>query len=395
MPTESIPRQLLVEVRRGDYTRAGQIDAKDVRDLTCTLRLNNLGAWSITLPETAAAAAELRVPGAGIVVTLDDDVLLSGPLVAGELKQRQGEVDTWTFEGIDDGWVIADALAWPNPGVPSVALQPGTANTGYDLRDGPAETLMRAYVSANVGPLAVGSRKVPVLDLAPDLGRGPSVRGSARFTPMGELLSGLATIAGLTFRVRANGDRLLFEVGTRTDRTALVRFDVDNDTADEASYRFEAPGLTRAIVAGQGEGVQRLFVSRSSTASLAAEALWGRRRERFVDRRDTTEEAVLVQAGDEALADEGRTRVGVKISPVDTAAVRFWRDWRIGDTASATIGDVTLQDVISEATATYGPDGLQVKAVLGDPSVAAQNTVVQLLEEQRRIKTRTGRLERQ
>jgi hypothetical protein len=395
VPTEAIPRKLLVELRRGDYSRAGQIDERDIVDLKLVLRLNNLGAWSISMPSKSPAALELQVPGAGIVVSLDNEVLFSGPVVKGTLSQKTGDIDTWTFEGIDDNWVIADRLAWPSPTSGLATQQPGTESSGYDTRTGPAETVMLAYVKANVGPSAPTSRRVAVLDMAPDQARGVTVNGSARFTPLGELLTSFATLAALTFRVRANGDRLLFEVNGRQDRRALVRFDVDNETADDASYSFEAPGLTRAIVGGQGEAAQRTFIERTSAGAIAAEALWGRRREQFLDQRNGAQIADLQQAGDETLATDGLTKVSVSLTPVDTYGAQFWRDWRVGDLVSATVGDVNLEDVVSEATVTYGTDGFAVSAVLGDPTTAARTPLLQLLTEQRRLRTRTGRLERQ
>jgi hypothetical protein len=394
VPTESIPRDLLVETRRADYSRAGQIDDRDVADLKLALRRNNLGAWSLSMPSGSSAARELVVPGAGIVVSLDGDVLFSGPVTKGTLDQKPGEIDTWTFEGVDDNWVLAYTLAWPSPGN-ALTAQTGTGGTGYDKRTGPAETVMRSYVAANVGSFAQAARRVPVLDLAPDLGRGPTVSGSARFETLGELLTPFATLAHLSFRVRANGSRLLFEITDQQDRRGTVRFDVENDTADEASYSYEAPDMTRAIVGGQGEAAARVLLERSSADSVSAESLWGRRREVFLDQRSTDNTPELQQAGDAALATDGITKVAVTLTPVDTGTTRFWRDWRLGDQGTATVGGVLLADVISEAAVSYGPDGLQITATLGDPSTAARSPILQLLAEQRRQRAHTGRLERQ
>jgi hypothetical protein len=50
------------------------------------------------------------------------------------------------------------------------------------------------------------------------------------------------------------------------------------------------PGATRVLVAGQGNREDRQFIEMTSTDATAAEALWGRRIERFVDQRNTNDE---------------------------------------------------------------------------------------------------------
>lgn len=379
--------ELLVEVRDPALARVAQVDHRDITDMTVTPRLRNVGAWALTL-DLGGQADLLRQPGYGLVVTLGADVLMSGPAVA---ASRKGRDRTWSIAGVSDDVILADARAWPSPATTDLTAQSGTAGSGYDKRTGAAETVIRGYVDSNLGPSAPVGRRRTLLDLATDLGRGAAVSAQARFDVLGELADRLGATGGLGWRVRQNGARLLFECYTVADKSALVRFDADVGTLDDFEYSYASPGLTRAIVAGGGLGAARTLRERTSAASLAAESLWGRRVETFIDQRQTTVAAELDQAGDEALADGGSTVTGLRVDPVDTDLAMFGRDYQLGDRVTVVVDDVEVADQVTEATLTFGPGGMQVAASVGDPDLAVRDPLLAALL---RARTRLGRLER-
>lgn len=326
---------------------------------------NNVGEWKLTLAAENPLAQTLRQPGAGIIVTGPSDVLMSGPMVKAEFAATQEDPGgSITFEGVSDTVILADTIAYPDPTNPNGASQ----TLAHDVRQGVAEDVMHSFVMANIGPTAPIERRKTALIDGPSQGRGPAVIKSARFPVLGNLLAELALLGSLGFRVVQRGANLVFETYQITDRTKLIRLDVANGSLAGQRVAVSPPGLTRAIVAGQGELVKRQFLQVQTAESVAAEQDWGRRIERFIDQRNTDKWDELQQAGDEAMEDEGFTAVNVQVVPMEDGSMRFGFDWYLGDKVSVVVED---QELTSNATGMImkaDADGFKVGVVLGDPT---------------------------
>lgn len=330
-----------------------------------TDNFNNVGEWKLTLAAESPLAQILRQPGAGIIITGPTDVIMSGPMVKAEFAATQADPGgTITFEGVSDTVILADTLALPEPSNPDGAHQ----TLAHDVRQGAAEDVMHSFVMANIGPTApVERRKANLIDGA-SLGRGPTVIKSARFPVLGNLLTDLALLGSLGFRVVQRGAGLVFETFQITDRTKLIRLDVANGSLAGQRVAITPPGVTRAIVAGQGEMVKRQFLQVQTPESVAAEADWGRRIEQFIDQRQTDNWDELQQAGDKAMEESGFTAVNVQVVPMEDGAMRYGHDWGLGDKVSVVVEG---QELVSNATGMVmkvGADGFQVGVLLGDPT---------------------------
>lgn len=353
---------LTVEVRDKALTRVGLIRPEEL-DFELADQHNNVGSWRLSLPAEHPLVPVLRQAGSGIIVTGASDVLCSGPTVKPEFSNTsQDPAGTATFEGVTDTIALADALAWPEPTNPD----PVTQTLSHDVRTGAAETLMHAFVNANIGPGAVASRRKASLTMGPDLQRGPVLRKSARFPVLGNLLTELATLAGLGFRVVQRGDGLVFETYSVDDLTGEIRLDVYNNTLAGQKVAMSAPGATRAIVAGQGDLTERQFVAVDTPESIAAEAEWGRRIERFVDQRQTDDWDELRQAGEELMAEEGFTSVAVQAIPMEDSSMQFGRDWYMGDRVSVVVEGQELDSIVTGYVLKANASGFRVGAVLGE-----------------------------
>ncbi|MFI2673995.1 siphovirus ReqiPepy6 Gp37-like family protein [Streptomyces albidoflavus] len=327
---------------------------------------NNVGAWKLILPAEHHLADTLRTPGAGIVVTGPTDVLMSGPVTVPEYAATPEDPGaSITFEGVSDSVTLADMLAYPEPANPDATTQAA----GHDERSGPAESVMHAYVTANCGPAAPAPRRRPLLTMGTDLGRGPVVTKAARFPVLGELLSEIASVAQLGFRIVQRGQALVFETYEVADRTREIRLDTLTGTLAGQRVTVSPPAVTRVIVAGQGELEDRHFVTVDSPDSLTAEADWGRRIERFVDQRQTDDAAELKQAGDEALAEGGATTVAVQAVPADDAGtMRYGTHWQLGDRVTVVAGGQELVSVVTGMKLKADSDGFRLGVLLGDPT---------------------------
>jgi hypothetical protein len=355
---------LTVEVRDKTLTRLGQIRREDMV-LSLTDKFNAVGEWQVTLPLSHPMADVLRTPGAGLIITRSSDgtVLASGPVESAEVSASSNDpAGSLVVKGITDDVILADRLAFPQPS----NVDPTTQTEAYDKRTGAAETLMHAYVSANVGPAAPSARRDMRLTFGADGARGSTVTKNARFDVLGSLLTDLANGAGLGFRIVQSGAVLQFQTFAVVDRSAAIRLDVANNTLASQRVATAPPGATRVVVAGKGEAVDRAFADVSTAESLAAEAAWGRRIELFLDRRQN-EDADLAQAGLERLAEQGFSAIAVQAVPAQDTSMEFGRDWNLGDLVTVVVEGVELKTTVTGYTVKADSEGVRQGVLLGDP----------------------------
>jgi len=289
---------------------------------------------------------------------------MSGPMTTAKLVQSQDDPDgTWEIEGVDDSVILAERLAYPQPSNGDVTTQV----PAFDERTDVAETVLKEYVDENLvsGPTV---RAVSGLTVASDQARGSTVVGRARFDQMQELFFGLAQTGGLGYEIKQVGSGLVFDVYEPVDRSSLVRLDIENGRLQKVEYVNAAPLVTRAIVAGAGELEERLFYEGTLTQSTDAETAWGRRIERLVDARSSKTTADLDQKADEALIDDGKTRVALTLTPTDDNTMLYGVDWDLGDTLSATVGSTIVDAVVYTVAISVKPDGVYLAAEIGKPT---------------------------
>lgn len=364
---------LIVEVRNSSLARVGQILPVDLVGFQAVLRFCKVGTWELPLHASSPMADALRAPGAGIVVTGPNGVLFSGPTTGATKSQTQDNpLGEWMIRGVTDEVILGERLAYPTPATADVSLQ----TTAYDTRTGVASTIMYGYVDANIGPSAPAARKISALTLAADPAVGSSITGNARFQTLGALLGSLATFNLLGFTIKQSGSNLQFAVYQPTDRSGYIRMDVDNDMLVKSEYTYQAPEATRVIVAGQGAGASRTLIERTSSSSTTAETAWGRRIEVFKDQRSSSAAADLQQAGDEILADKGKTLEAISVSPSDDTTMAYGTDWGLGDKVSVVAGSTTIVQIVTEVGIKVDADGVRVGATVGEPAVADEESTV-------------------
>jgi hypothetical protein len=360
-----IADDLTIEVRDKTLKRVGILLPEDI-SLKAVVRHCGVGEWSLDLPTEHLMVPYLRTPGSGIIIHTRDDIFMSGPTTKPKFKASPEDPQgIMTFSGVDDNILLQDGLAWPLPSQADVTLQ----TVANDVRTGIAETVMKAYVSANIGPTAPLARRgslAQLLTIQTDATRGPTVTKSPRFMVLGNLLTEIATYANLGYRIVQVGSTLEFQVYSVTDRTQFIRFDIENATLEDEEVEVSAPTVTRPIVAGQQEGADRTIIQRTNSASLAAETDWGRKIEVFIDQRQTDDPAELQQAGDTALLEGGFTAVAVKAVPTDDDTREYNVDWRLGDKVVVVVFDQETPNTVTEVSLVASKDGVALGAALGD-----------------------------
>lgn len=360
---------LILEVRDVNLARVGQITTDRLvvtADLVDPVNATGPGTWSVSLPREDDLTDPLLEPGAGVICTHapTGKVLWSGPTrlraVDRSTKDTLGMV---TIQGVTDEALVWRRRAYPTPTAASTAQV-----DGYDVRTGPAETVMRGYVLANLGPTAHVDRRVPLLTVAPDQARGASVKASARFDPLGDLLASLGRVSGLSWRVVQVGDHLEFQVFYPADLSDVIRLSLESGTLATQRTEDGPPTVTRVIVMGQGEAADRQIVERTTPAAEAAETAWGpwARSEVTLDQRQTDDPVELAQAGDKALADAAGG-ASVRLIPSDDLAMPWPETWNVGDLITVETGAEPVVVPVTAVALRVGPQGVKVGATIGNP----------------------------
>ena len=371
MPSKPLQASdLIVEYRDKNLIRRGSIPQDDLL-LKIQPVFNGVGAWSLQLPAEHRAVPYLRAPGAGIIVTNHStgEIVMSGstskPTKRSTAAEPRGMA---TIAGLSDDRLVWDALAYPEPLDANVTTQ----GVSHDVRTGSGEDLLRQYVAYNIcythapaGRLG-GLRNFLHLEAA-SAGLGTTLTKRARFAVLGDLLKEIAIESGgLGFRIVQVGAELEFQVYQPTDRSAFIRLDVANGTLNEQSVEFAPPEVTRIVVAGQGEGVDRQFVSVTTPDATTAEGDWGLIIEEFKDQRQTDVTAELTGAGLGDLAERGFTKVAVKASPANDQTMVYMQDFGLGDKVTIVIDGQEATSYITEAALVVDKNGISTAVAIGD-----------------------------
>ena len=365
----------IVEVRNSSLTRVGQLKQTDLTGLIVVPRDTAVGSWELSLPAYELNAAGVRVehelckalrqPGAGLVVTGPGGVILSGPAVESSVSTDATDPDgIWSFTGLSDMHILLDSLAWGDPSTYDLAAQ----KTSNDTQSAAAETLIYSYVSRNIGTAAVTQRKNTRLTLATDQGRGPVQQKSPRFQNLLQLVQEIVAGTTLIVDIVQVGANLEVRVTERADLSGKIRMDIANDQLSSVNYTYSAPGATHAIVAGQGEGIERTMIMRSTTDSEAASTAWGRRIERFIDQRQTDSVTELQGAGDDSLSGDGKTITAFEVTPNPNLNLVYGVDWTVGAKVTVVIQGQETVAIVTEVPISISSDGVLVGAVVGNPS---------------------------
>jgi hypothetical protein len=371
-----------IYVRNPLLQREGELD--DYQQLEAVKRLNQVGAWVLDLNVSVDKALLLTQPGWGIEVvrTSDGTHVLSGPMT--DVKREHDEkANTIRVSGVDDLIHLKDRDARPQPATAS----PPYSVSEHDVRTGVASTIIRQYVDVNAGPGAIAGRQVLGLSLASDPLTGSSVTGRARWQNLLSLLEELALKGGgLAFDVQQSGSGLSFVVWAPNDRSSTVKFSLELGNLASYTYSLAAPEATYIVCGGGGEGTARTIREGQSSGDAAA---WGRRIEKFVDRRDTTDTTELDQEITKTL-DESQATTTFSFIPVDLPGMTYLDDYNLGDRVSAVIDD-TVTELIREVKILANPGTTRITPSVGTPTLRDTSKLFQRL---RRNDKRLNNLER-
>lgn len=355
------------------FARKGTIGSP--RSVVATVRHNALGTATLVVDDDHPRAADLVADGARVALTYKGDHLLSGQVQSWSWDMTSG---AFTVAVADYWQVLRAVLGWAVPGA-SLAAQ----SVAYDVRTGPAETVVKALVAANATRLGL-----PVT-VAPDLGRGGPVEASLRFHPLADRLLPAVDLAHIGVTVRQVGAGLVVDCYETTTYPRTLT-DVSG-VIQAATVTRTAPTVTRVVAGSQGEAEARVFFG--PLIDAAREAEWGMVAEAFVDARDTDDPAVVTTRMQERL-DEGAATSGLSMSLSETDVFRFGPALPLGSVVTAKVGPgLLVTDVLREAEVSWTVgDGLLTTPMVGartdDPTLVVAGALAGVARDLRDLRTR-------
>lgn len=269
--------------------------------------------------------------------------------------------ETLTLVGSDMLSLLANRIAYRTPA--SLWSSQTAGSTAYG--PAPAETVIKTIVSANLVTAGDTDRRVPLLTVASDLGRG----GTATYkvtTPQPDVTTGTENItiaASLMDMVRAVDEQapmgvqitlgdgeLVFDCYEPRDLSQVAVFSASLGNLPEAGLTVSSPTGNAILVQSKVTGANF-----SQTSGALAANQW-RRVEQFLDQSSTDTATDVTVAANQAIA-AGSGRVSITTSVVDLPRLRFGFDdpahgvqgYRVGDIVTLDLRDgVTYSDVVSK-----------------------------------------------
>jgi hypothetical protein len=354
---------LTVEIRNEGLVRIAQIP-EEILNVTATWGPRATGTWQITLPVGSEQAEMLRVPGSGVVISYKGEELVSGPTSKPEIEYKDDDVaGSITFNGITDSIYLRDYLVYPQPSNINVETQ----NVKDWTMTGPAESIMHTLVCANIGPGAHSDRRVSHLTMGVDGEAGDEITIKARWSKLDTVLSKIAIANKINYRIIQRADQLVFETRLADSREDDVRLSVANGSLSSIKVSYSPPEITHAIVGGKGSGTSRMMREYTTSDSEAAESLWNRRIERFIDQAGSDEESQLKTAALKDLNSKGATEVLSQAIPLDGDQLNFLDDWQVGDFVTADIEGQELTSEVSGGVLSATKQKVSLGVTLGNP----------------------------
>lgn len=212
---------------------------------------------------------------------------------------RHKEIELDEKGKVTENWIIR-ALSLKSWLAQRLTMPPD--HTAYDNKQGDAESVMLHYVANNVITPVNPARILPDIILADNLNRGSHVEWQSRYKNLAEEQAEIGFLSGLGWNVDIDyrNKQYVFQVLEGRNLVAgqsglpPVIFSPEFDTLGELKYtESELDFKNYAVVAGQGEGVERRIVTVGESAGFE-------RYELFVDARDVEEEIYDDEEGGES-----------------------------------------------------------------------------------------------
>ncbi|WP_235754005.1 siphovirus ReqiPepy6 Gp37-like family protein [Psychrobacillus sp. INOP01] len=255
------------------------------------------------------------------------------------------------------------------------------STTAYDNKQDNAESVMQHYMTNNIINPVDDNRRMDDIILDVNQMRGDTISWQSRYKNLAEELAEISLLSGLGWNVEIDVDKEKYVFKVLEGRNLSANqsilppaiFSPEFNTLGQISYtESELNYRNYAVVAGQGEGVERRIVE-------VGESSGHDRYELFVDARDVSEqtddqypaartpeeiEADLTNRGTQKLT-EYEKEVYLEGQALTKSRLIYEQDYNLGDIVSLQNREwgITRDARITEVKEIYEPSGKRIELV--------------------------------
>jgi hypothetical protein len=143
-----------------------------------------------------------------------------------------------------------------------IALNGVNQSDGFDTIEASAETVMKYYVDVNIINPDDDKRKIPNFKIEEDKGLGKIVKYKARFQKLSDILYDISHISGLGWDIKFDLEnrKFIFQI-LYAELKPEIKLSTNTDSVKRIKFKEKhLNSINTAVVAGQGEGADRLVV---------------------------------------------------------------------------------------------------------------------------------------
>lgn len=236
--------------------------------------------------------------------------------------------------------------------------------------DAPAESVIKHYIDNHLVNPADPKRVFPRLVIAPDLGRGLSMRWQSRFEVLDKTLKGIGDYSYMGYGIYLDLDnqQFVFDVLPGKDSTSdtgtnPVIFSLSMDSADKMEYSLDQSGSNVGYTGGAGEDEDRLIqtVHKGDTMPEGFDRV-----ESFIDGGSISDIDDLLYEGDYKLNQQNDAE-SLSGDVSNTGSFKYGADWDISDRVTILLERMGLQRdaQITGVKEAYSKTKTDIKAVIG------------------------------
>ncbi len=290
------------------------------------------------------------------LVMLGADPHKTGIIRHKEIKTGERGEEILTVKGYTLGTITRQRITIPPVG------------QAYDILEADAETVMKHYVQRNC--LDLDGMAFPLLVIGDNQRRGPTLKWQSRYKNLEEELESISRLTGLGWHIYPDvqSKKWIFDIyngrdfsaGQQNSRPVIFSPEFENIQAQEFIDSLVDYG-NYAIVAGQGEGVDREIVM------LGSDATGLDRHVIFVDARDIENAADLPGRGETKLAEHQRI-ISFQSEVLTSGPFQYGVDWGVGDivTVQNKGWNLTMDARITEVAEVYEASGFKLNVTFGN-----------------------------
>ena len=292
----------------------------------------------------------------GNLVMLGNDKYKVGIIRHKEIRINEAGEEMLTIKGYSLSHFLTQRITIPPTGAAQYTIE------------GNAETVMKNFVKRNC--LDIPGMEFPNLIISPNQNRGEAIKWSSRYKNLAEELEKISRITDTAFKIYPDFElkSYIFDVyngrnfSVNQNINPPVIFSSKFDNVKSQEYVDSVIGYGNyAIVAGQGEGINREIIMMGSEATGFDKSVI------FVDARDLEENTDLPARGAAKLKEHERiTAFGAEVLP--TGPFEYQKDWDLGDivTVQDKEWNVEVDTRITEVTEIYEAGGFRLGVVFGE-----------------------------